>query len=112
MPAAEVARPAVALAGIRLCSLLDIDCDPFLKLLRGAIYDRQKAIADAFIAGPFSVESVTAKIETWRAQIAEAISADPLVDTVQWQISVDDLGATLPKLQGNLRLMMSGLITE
>jgi hypothetical protein len=89
-----------------------IDCDPFLRLLRGEIYERQKAMADAFIAGPFSEENVTAKVEAWRTQIAEAIEEDPLVDSAQWQSSVDQLLADLPKFQANLSLMMSGLIME
>ena len=47
-----------------------------------------------------------------RVQIAEAIEEDPLVDSAHWQSSVDDLLADLPRFQGNLSLMMSGLITE
>ena len=93
-------------------SIREIDCDPLLKLLRGAIYDRQKAIADAFIAGPFSEQNVKAKLETWRAQVADAIQEDPLVDSAQWQSSVDALLADLPNFQNNLSLMMSGLISE
>jgi hypothetical protein len=93
-------------------SIREIDCDPFFKLLRGAIYDRQEAIADAFIAGPFSEQSVATKLNTWRAQIADAISEDPMVDSTNWQTAVDDLQAKVPKFHGNLSLMMSGLITE
>ena len=93
-------------------SLREIDCDPFLKLLRGEIYDRQKAIADAFITGPFSEPSVTAKLDAWQSQIADAISEDPLVDHAQWQSSIDELRANLPTLQDNLSLLMSGLIAE
>jgi spore coat protein CotH len=92
--------------------LREIDCDPFLRLLRGEVYDRQAAIASAFIAGPFSEASVSAKVEAWRTQIAEAIEDDPLVDSAHWQSSVDDLLADLPRFQRNLSLMMSGLITE
>jgi hypothetical protein len=90
----------------------EIDCDPFLKLLRGAIYDRQKAIADAFIAGPFSEQSVRTKLEAWRAQIAGAIEEDPLVDSARWRSSVDALLADLPNFQNNLSSTMSGLIAE
>lgn len=90
----------------------EIDCDPFLKLLRAQIYDRQQAIADAFIAGPFSEASVGAKVEAWRAQIAEGMQEDPLVDSAQWQSSVDALLADVPRLQQNLSLMMSGLISQ
>ena len=89
-----------------------IDCDPFLRLLRGAIYGRQKDVADAFIAGPFSAPSVAAKLGAWRTQIASAIEDDPLVDSTQWQNAVDDLQANLPKFQSNVSLMMSGLIHE
>jgi len=92
--------------------LRQIDCDPFLRLLRGEIYNRQAAIAAEFIAGPFSETSVSAKVEAWRAQIATAIEEDPLVDGAQWQGSVDSLLADVPKFQNNLSLMMSGLITE
>ena len=88
----------------------EIDCDPFLKLLRGVIYGRQKSIADAFIAGPFSAQSVAAKLGAWRAQITSAIQEDPLVDTTQWQNAADDLQANVPKFQNNVSLMMSGLI--
>jgi hypothetical protein len=90
----------------------EIDCDPLLGQLRGEIYDRQAAIAEDFIAGPFSEASVSAKVEAWRNQIAEAIEEDPLVDGAHWQSSVDDLFDDLPKFQENLTLMMSGLITE
>jgi hypothetical protein len=90
----------------------EMDCDPFLKLLRGAIYDRQKAIADAFIAGPFSAQSVAAKLDAWRAPIADAVSEDPMVDSAKWQSAVEDLQASLPNFQRNLSLMMSGLINE
>jgi hypothetical protein len=92
--------------------LREIDCDPFFKLLRGAIYDRQKAIADAFIAGPFSEPSVTSKLATWQAQIAGAIGEDPQVDATQWQSAIEDLRANLPNFHRNLSLMMSGLIAE
>jgi spore coat protein CotH len=89
-----------------------IDCDPFLSRLRNEIYSRQKAMADAFVAGPFSEQSVSAKIETWRAQIAAAMAEDPLADSAHWQTWVGNLRADVPKFQNNLRLMMSGLITE
>ena len=89
-----------------------IDCDPFLKLLRSVIYGRQKSIADAFIAGPFSAQSVAAKLGAWRAQITSAIQEDPLVDTTQWQNAADDLQANVPKFQNNVSLMMSGLIQD
>ena len=90
----------------------EIDCDPFLKLLRGAIYARQKAVTDAFIAGPFSAQSVAQKLDTWRAQITTAIADDPLMDPNQWQTAVDYLHTNLPNFQGNVSLMMSGLINE
>ncbi|MBN2193764.1 MAG: CotH kinase family protein [Polyangiaceae bacterium] len=90
----------------------EIDCDPFLRLLRGEIYDRQAAIADDFIAGPFSEASVTAKLDAWREQVAAAIDEDPGVDSDQWQSAIDDLTAHLPDLQNNLSLMMAGLIDE
>jgi hypothetical protein len=90
----------------------EIDCDPFLKLLRAQIYGLQKAVADAFIAGPFSESSVEAKLETWKAQIAEAMKDDPLTDSAAWKEAVDALLAEVPKLQDNLSLMMSGLIDE
>jgi hypothetical protein len=82
----------------------EIDCDPF--------YDGQLAIAETFIAGPFSDASVAAKLEAWRVQIADAIAEDPLVDNAHWQTWVDNLRADLPKFHANLRLMMSGLIPE
>ena len=89
-----------------------IDCDPFMKLLRGQVYGSQKAITDAFIAGPFSETNVKAKLDAWRAQIAGAINDDPGVDSTQWQAAVDALHADLPHFQGNVSLMMSGLIAE
>lgn len=89
-----------------------IACDPFLERLRTLVYDRQKDMADLFLAGPFSETTVTAKLEAWRSQIAEAIEEDPLVDSTQWRGAIDDLLATLPKLRANLRLMMSGLIRQ
>jgi hypothetical protein len=92
--------------------LREIDCDPFLRLLRGEIYDRQAAIAAELIDGPFSESSVSTKVETWRTQIADAIEEDPLVDSAKWQTAVDSLLADLPRFQNNLTLMMSGLITE
>jgi len=92
--------------------MMAIDCDPLMRLLRGEIYDRQKAMADTFIAGAFSQASVKAKLDAWQAQIADAIDEDPLVDKAAWQTAVGGLLADLPKLQANLRLMMSGLIPE
>jgi hypothetical protein len=89
-----------------------VDCDPFLKLLRAHIYDRQKPIADAFVAGPFSDASVNAKIKTWRTQIADAMKDDPTIDSNQWQASVDALLADMPKFRSNLLKMMSGLIRQ
>jgi hypothetical protein len=89
-----------------------IDCDPFLRLLRGAVYDRQKAIAEDFIAGPFSKARVVAKLEAWRAQVKEAIAEDPGVDSAQWQAAIDEMIAKLPDFQQNLSLMMNGLIEE
>ena len=87
-----------------------IACDPFLDRLRTLVYDRQKAVADAFMAGPFSESAVTAKLEAWRSQIADDIADDPLVDDAQWLEAVDDLLATIPQLRANLALMMSGMI--
>jgi len=92
--------------------MMAIDCDPLLRLLRGQVYDGQKAITEAFLAGPFSEASVRAKVEKWRTQIATSVEDDPLVDAVNWQTYVDALLADLPKFQGNVRLMMSGLIAE
>jgi hypothetical protein len=92
--------------------MMAIDCDPLMRLLRGKIYDRQKAMADAFIAGAFSEQSVKTKLDAWQAQIAEAIQDDPLVDSAHWKTSVAALLADLPKLQANVRLMMNGLIME
>lgn len=69
-------------------------------------------ITDDFIAGPFSEKSVALKLEAWRAQIAEAVEEDPLVDHTKWQEAVDNLLADLPHFQDNLSLMMSGLIEE
>lgn len=89
-----------------------IDCDPFMRLLRAQIYDRQLAIAQEFIEGPFSDKSVSAKLGTWRAQIETAMREDPLVDSSHWQGWVDNLQADMPKFRTNLLLMMSGLIPE
>jgi hypothetical protein len=92
--------------------MMAIDCDPLLKLLRGQVYERQQAMTDAFIAGPFSEASVKAKVDAWRAQIEEALEEDPLIDSAQWRASVEALLADLPRFQANVRLMMSGLIPE
>lgn len=92
--------------------MMAIDCDPLLRLLRGQVYESQKAMAEQFIAGAFSEARVRAKLDAWRAQIADAIQDDPLIDDAHWQASVDALLAELPQLQGNLRLTMSGLIAE
>lgn len=92
--------------------MMAIDCDPLMKLLRGTIYDRQKAMAESFIAGPFSEQNVKAKLDAWQTQIDQAIEDDPLVDRAHWRDSVAALLADLPKLQSNVRLMMSGLIAE
>ena len=92
--------------------MMAIDCDPLLRLLRGQVYGSQKAITEAFIQGPFSEASVRAKVDAWRAKIADAIADDPLVDDAQWQSSVDALLSELPQLQSNVSLMMNGLIAE
>jgi hypothetical protein len=92
--------------------MMAIDCDPLLRLLRGQVYDSQKAITDEFIAGPFSEARVKAKLDAWRAQIAGSIEEDALVDSAHWQNSVDALLADLPKFQSNVSLMMNGLIDE
>ena len=92
--------------------MMAIDCDPLWRLLRGKIYGSQKAMADAFIAGAFSAQSVKASLDAWQTQIAGAINDDPLVDSAHWKDAVSALLADLPKLQANVRLMMSGLIPE
>jgi len=92
--------------------MMAIDCDPLLRLLRAQIYADQKAKTEQFIAGPFSEANVRAKVEAWRAQITDAIQDDPLLDSARWQASVDALLADLPRFQSNVRLMMSGLISE
>jgi CotH protein len=92
--------------------MMAIDCDPLLKLLRGQVYQKQKAMTEAFIAGPFSEASIKAKLEAWRAQVGGAVEDDPLLDRAHWQSSVDALLADIPKLQNNVSLMMSGLIPE
>jgi CotH protein len=92
--------------------MMAIDCDPLMRLLRGQVYDSQKAITEAFIAGPFSEASVGEKVDAWRDQIAEAIEDDALVDDAKWQGSVDALLADVPHFQSNVSLMMAGLIDE
>jgi spore coat protein CotH len=92
--------------------MMAIDCDPLLKLLRAQIYDEQQAMTEAFIAGPFSEASVKAKLDAWRAQIAEAVEDDPLLDSAHWQSWVDALLADLPEFHHYVSLMMSGLIRE
>ncbi len=92
--------------------LRQIDCDPFLRLLRNEIYERQAAIAAEFIDGPFSTTNVSAKVEAWRMQLAAAIEEDPGVDSAHWESYADQLLADIPRFQANLRLMMDGLITE
>lgn len=92
--------------------VMGIDCDPLMRMLRGKIYDRQKAMTDDFIAGAFSEKSVKAKLDAWQSQIADAIQDDPLVDSAQWKESVAALLADLPNFQNNVRLMMSGVISE
>jgi len=92
--------------------MMAIDCDPLMRLLRKRVYESQKAITEAFIAGAFSEASVKAKLDAWQTQIAAAIQDDPLVDSAQWKASVAALLADLPKFQSNVRLMMSGLIAE
>jgi hypothetical protein len=104
---------AVTTNGVRRDSeyvLQEIDCDPFLSKLRAQIYDRQLAIAQEFIAGPFSEKNVSAKLQAWREQIAPAMAEDPLLDSAHWQTWVDNLRADVPKFHHNLILMMSGLI--
>lgn len=89
-----------------------LQCDPFLDRLRTTIYARQKAMADSFLAGPFSAASVDAKLTAWRSQVAAAVKEDPMMDSTQWQGAVEDLRATIAKLRSNLTLMMSGLIKD
>jgi spore coat protein CotH len=92
--------------------MMAIDCDPLLKLLRGHVYEKQKAMTEAFIAGPFSAASVKAKLDAWRAQVEAAVEDDPLLDSAHWQTWVDAILTDLPRFHGNVRLMMDGLITE
>jgi spore coat protein CotH len=89
-----------------------LECDPFLRRLRAVVYDRQKAMADAFLAGPFSESSVDAKLTAWRKQVEASVKEDSLMDSTKWQGAVDDLRSALPKLRANLSLMMSGLIHD
>lgn len=93
-------------------SLKAIDCDPFMRRLRAQIYDRQLAIAQKFIEGPFSEAKVSAKLTAWQTQIAAAMAEDPLADSSHWQTWLDKLRADLPKIRNNLIQMMSGLMTE
>ncbi len=89
-----------------------VECDPFLQRLRTVIYDRQKAMADAFLAGPFSVSAVDAKLTAWRSQVADAVKEDAMMDSTRWQGAVEDLRTTIAKLRSNLTLMMGGLIKD
>lgn len=92
--------------------MMALDCDSLMRFLRGKIYERQKALVESFISGAFSEQRVKAKLDAWQTQIAGAIEDDPLVDSAHWRASVTALLADLPKLQANVRLMMSGLISE
>lgn len=92
--------------------MMAIDCDPLLRLLRGQVYDGQKAMTEAFIAGPFSEPAVRAKLDAWQSQIADAIADDPLVDATHWQSSVDAVLADLPNFHRNVSTVMDGLIPE
>jgi hypothetical protein len=70
-------------------------------------------MTEDFIAGPFSEASVKAKLDVWRAQVADGIADDPLMDSAHWESSVDALLADLPKFHSNVSLMMmNGLISE
>lgn len=92
--------------------VMAIDCDRLLRLLRENIYDKQKTITEAFISGAFSEQRVTAKLDKWQTQIADAVKDDPLMNSDHWKGSVAALLADVPNFHRNVRLMMSGLITE
>jgi hypothetical protein len=108
----DIARTSNGVTSRGSYGLGSLACDPFLLRLRTVIYERQKALADAFLAGPFSKSAVEAKLTTWQEQIEGAVKEDPLMDRKQWQGAVDDLRETLPKLRSNLERMMSGLIQD
>jgi spore coat protein H len=53
--------------------MMPLDCDPLLKGLRAEVYGRQKQLAQTFMEGPFSKESLTEKLNQWDTQIAAAL---------------------------------------
>ena len=73
---------------------LPSSCDPlvgdFIKW--GADYDRQVA---AFLAGPFSPASISAKLDTWISQIAPSVAefanTQDAQDVATWQHALDEL---------------------
>ena len=71
-------------------------CDPLVRSLSTALWDRYAAATGELLDGPFRTEAMFERLDRWSAQIADAVAEDPNApDPVEWQYLVGDLKAAL-----------------
>jgi hypothetical protein len=87
-----------------------IDSDVFLRLFRSATWDDFVSTGHRFLDKVFLQDTVDARLNTWRLQIASAVGEDETIDSTGWETMVDSLSNTIPLLRAHLEQMLDTLI--
>jgi len=71
-------------------------CDPTVRSLSTALWDRYVAATASLLDGPFQTDAMFERLDRWSAQIADAVAEDPNIDGfTQWEFAVGDMKAEL-----------------
>jgi spore coat protein H len=88
-------------------------CDPFLDLLARTSWPRFVELGNQFLAGQFSLDRLTTRLEAHRARIAPIVALDPTLDLEAWQVAVADFSQILAQSIEDFRAFLAaGLIEE
>lgn len=85
-------------------TLVPASCDPLVQQFIG-LNDRFEAHVDSFIEGPFAASNVEPLLNTWEAQISDAVAESAGIESAPsfeaWQASLADLRAIVATLRSN-----------
>ncbi|MCW8965377.1 MAG: CotH kinase family protein, partial [Candidatus Pacearchaeota archaeon] len=87
-----------------------IDSDVFLRLFRSTTWDDFVSTGHRFLDEVFLQDTVDARLNTWRLQIASAVGEDETIDSTAWETMVDSLSNTIPLLRAHFEQMLDTLI--
>jgi hypothetical protein len=82
-------------------------CDTLFHTLAAHYFDTFVAHGQTLLSGPFSLESLYAKLDAWEAQIDPIMQHEPTVTYAEWQEAMQHLRDTIPKLRAHFQSHLS-----